>query len=172
MRKEDCIACANRSRQSATARLISTSVVGAGLSTAVSVMSPLAVNAGEQQKTVYSDGSTLERTLLDETTATGLFTSADGKAWNINFKLGDAGLSATFDGYSTGSFEASLDHAVAQQLGNRGVQINGSCTAYAKLGVTFDASAIFCAAIGIAPAAAIYTALGLGFGFYAAFMCK
>ncbi len=112
----------------------------------MSAISPATVAAfGTAQTTVYSDGSTLTRTMADDYNGNGTFKSASGQVWSVSFQMNGSTSSFMYDGPTSGSLDSTLGSPTSTQSGSR--QKECDAKGVAMTATAFDAAGLFLGAI-------------------------
>ncbi|MBV8371488.1 MAG: hypothetical protein JO036_21460 [Candidatus Eremiobacteraeota bacterium] len=125
---------------------------------------------GQPQTTVYSDGSRLTRTVVDDNNANGTFVDPSGVAWSVSAYCDSTHMTYNYSGPSSGTITVTLS-GISTSSSSRAVQ---GCTETQRkgthvLGTAFDAASVFLGCIGLAPAAVVTGVIGVGLGLYSAY---
>lgn len=140
-----------------------------GQSTISIYSDPTSPIVGAPQKTTYSDGSTLTRTLSNSQNGSGILANVGGESWTVSFQVNGNHLLFTYDGPTTGSLVSSLsgtNTATAQ----RGPMDVSNCGEIAQIGWAFDVAALWGGAI-LLPGSLIVGGIGVAITGYADVLC-
>ena len=138
---------------------------------AASIFSELTTpSVGVPQKTTYSDGSILTRTISNSQNGSGTLVNADGQSCSLLLQVTGDRLVFSYDGHTSGSIVATLSGANVTAT-QRGPLEVSTCQAIARIGYAFDVAAYWGSAIFL-PGDLIVGGIGLVLTGYGDFVCR
>ncbi len=138
---------------------------------AASIFSELATpSVGIPQKTTYSDGSILTRTISNAQNGSGIFTNAGGQSWSLLLQVNGDHLVFSYDGATSGSLVAALSGTNVTTTQRDPLDVS-NCQAIARIGYAFEIAAYWGSVIFL-PGDLIVGGIGLVLTGYGDLICR